>query len=66
MSSKSPSILLLVTQLERAGAQKVAFMQARYFHQRGYKVILCFFYDKYNLLAETKRVTPQSLPLLVR
>lgn len=45
-------LLLLVTQLERAGAQKVALMQARYFHQRGYKVTLCFFYDKYHLMEE--------------
>ncbi|HET59818.1 MAG TPA: glycosyltransferase [Chloroflexi bacterium] len=45
-------LLLLVTQLERAGAQKVALMQARYFHQRGYKVTLCFFYDKYSLMEE--------------
>ena len=52
MPPRNISILLLVTQLERAGAQKVALMQARYFHQHGYKVTLCFFYDKYNLMEE--------------
>lgn len=49
---QSTRLLLLVTQLERAGAQKVALMQARHFQQRGYKVTLCFFYDKYNLMEE--------------
>ena len=38
-----PRILILITQLELAGAQKVAISLARYFFQQGYPVILCFF-----------------------
>jgi len=53
-NSEFKTILLLVTQMERAGAQKVALRQARYFHQQGYKVTLCFFYDKYSLLDELR------------
>ncbi len=56
--NRSASILILVTQLERAGVQTVAFKLARYFHRRGHKVILCFFYDKYNLLEEVRRDEP--------
>ncbi len=43
---------MLVTQLERAGAQNVALIQARYFYQKGYKIILCFLYDKQGILEE--------------
>ncbi|MCP4541876.1 MAG: glycosyltransferase family 4 protein [Chloroflexi bacterium] len=56
--NKAASILILVTQLERAGVQKVAFKLARYFYRRGHKVTLCFFYDKYNLLEEMCRDEP--------
>jgi glycosyltransferase involved in cell wall biosynthesis len=51
-------LLLLVTQLERAGAQKVALLQARYFFRRGYSVTLCFLYDKYDLLQEFEKTEP--------
>lgn len=64
MTSEVASILILVTQLERAGAQKVALRQARYFHQRGYQVTLCFFYDKYDLLAEMSRQEPYQVKSL--
>ncbi|NUM43749.1 MAG: glycosyltransferase family 4 protein [Anaerolineales bacterium] len=51
-------IAILVTQLELAGAQKVAFTQARYFHRHGYETTLCFFYDKYNLLTTVQQQEP--------
>lgn len=54
-------LLLLVTQLERAGAQKVALTQSRYFHQQGYRVTLCFLYDKYNLISEFSQQEPFPL-----
>jgi glycosyltransferase involved in cell wall biosynthesis len=57
-SNRRISILILVTQLELAGAQKVAILQARYFHQLGFRVILTFFYDKYGLLEEIRRQAP--------
>jgi glycosyltransferase involved in cell wall biosynthesis len=44
------SILLLVTQYELAGAQKIAHYLARYLHEKGQQVYLCFFYDKYGQL----------------
>jgi glycosyltransferase involved in cell wall biosynthesis len=40
------SILLLGTQMATGGAQKVLLDQARWFHQRGHKVLVAFFYDK--------------------
>jgi glycosyltransferase involved in cell wall biosynthesis len=52
MNYSKSKLLILITQMERAGAQKVAITQAHYFHERGYNVTLCFFYDKYNLVAE--------------
>jgi len=64
MISEVSSILILVTQLERAGAQKVAMRQARYFLSRGYQVTLCFLYDKYNLLAEMRRREPYQVVIL--
>ena len=54
MPDERLSLLLLVTQLERAGAQRIAFLQARYFHRLGYEVTLCFFYDKYELVEEVR------------
>lgn len=54
-------IMILVTQLERAGAQKIAIAQARHFHQCGYRVTLCFFYDKQKLLTELERSEPYRL-----
>jgi len=60
-SSKPFSILILVTQLERAGAQKNAFMQARYLHEQGYAVTLCFFYDKYGLMEEVCQREPYKI-----
>ncbi len=47
--SDSRSLFILVTQLELAGAQKVAVEQARYFWKNGYRVMLCFMYDKQGL-----------------
>lgn len=54
-------LLLLVTQLELAGAQKVALLQARYFYRRGYSVTLCFLYDKYDLLQEFEETEPYRI-----
>ena len=57
-------MLILITQLELAGAQKVAISQARYFFEQGYPVILCFFYDKAgikNTLVEKEPFTIMDL-----
>lgn len=51
-------LMILLTQLERAGIQKCAFNQARYFHKRGYHVIFCVFYDKYGLLNQVQKEEP--------
>lgn len=50
------SILLLGTQMETAGAQKVLLEQARWFHERGHAVTVAFFYDKEDLHAKWQRV----------
>lgn len=52
MSDSKPSILLLGTQMEVAGAQRVLLSQAGYFHQQGYPVQAVFFYDKQGLASE--------------
>jgi glycosyltransferase involved in cell wall biosynthesis len=46
MEKRSLSILLLGTQMATGGAQKVLLDQAKWFHQRGHKVVVAFFYDK--------------------
>lgn len=51
-STRPLSILLLGTQMATGGAQKVLLDQAHWFHQRGHKVVVAFFYDKENLLAK--------------
>jgi glycosyltransferase involved in cell wall biosynthesis len=43
------SILFLGTQMSVGGAQKVLLSQAEWFHQRGYPVMVAFFYDKEGL-----------------
>lgn len=55
------NIMILITQLEYAGAQKVAISIAKYLHSEGFNVILCSFYDKYNIYDELKRVLPFTL-----
>ncbi|MCL4256983.1 MAG: glycosyltransferase family 4 protein [Anaerolineales bacterium] len=52
MSAPKPSILLLGTQMEVAGAQRVLLSQAEYLHQHGYPVQAVFLYDKQGLAAE--------------
>ena len=52
------SIFILVTHLERAGAQHVAFAQARYLHAQGHRVVLGFLYDKQGLYGEVRRAEP--------
>lgn len=49
MSSHKPSILLLGTQIEVAGAQRVLLSLASYFHRNGYPVQAVFVYDKQSL-----------------
>lgn len=49
------SIFILVTHLERAGAQNVAFAQARYLHAQGHRVMLGFLYDKQGLYDDVAR-----------
>jgi L-malate glycosyltransferase len=51
MEKHSLSILLLGTQMATGGAQKVLLDQAKWFHQRGHKVVVAFFYDKENFHA---------------
>ncbi len=52
------SVVILVTQMEHAGAQRVALAQAYHLHERGYEVTLCFFYDKGGLLTDIQRQAP--------
>ena len=40
-----PSILFLGSQMTVAGAQHILLAQARWFHERGYRVVVAFFYD---------------------
>ena len=60
-SDKKYKILILMTQLERAGVQKCAMNQSRYFHQHDYDVTLCFFYDKYGLLKDIEDTEPYRI-----
>jgi hypothetical protein len=46
---KQVRILLLGTQMEVAGAQRMLLSQARWFDMHGYKVKAVFFYDKQGL-----------------
>lgn len=68
-------LFILVTQLELAGAQRVAIEQARYFWNRGYYVALCFLYDKQGLIRDLIACEPypvmnldmkRSLPSFIR
>lgn len=43
------SILLLGTQMEYGGAQRMLLAQAEWFHQRGHRVQVAFLYDKQGL-----------------
>lgn len=45
----SKSILFLGSQMAVGGAQRVLLMQAKWFHERGYRVTAAFFYDKEGL-----------------
>jgi glycosyltransferase involved in cell wall biosynthesis len=56
------SILLLGTQMATGGAQKVLLDQARWFHERGYKVWSVFFYDKAGL--QTKWQAASDFPVI--
>lgn len=40
-----PSILFLGSQMTVAGAQHILLAQARWFHERGHRVVVAFFYD---------------------
>lgn len=44
-----PAILFLGTQMAVGGAQRMMLLQARWFHQQGYRVFAIFFYDKEGL-----------------
>jgi glycosyltransferase involved in cell wall biosynthesis len=57
MSNQHLSILLLGTQMEIGGAQKVLLDQANWFHQRGHKVFAVFFYDKEGLQSRWQAVS---------
>ncbi|TAK11328.1 MAG: glycosyltransferase [Anaerolineae bacterium] len=50
-TDKKPAILLLGSQMARAGAQEVLLTQARWFQQQGYPVTAAFFYDRDGLAA---------------
>lgn len=58
--TKEPKIkiLLLITQMERAGAQKVIITLADFLHRQNYDVTLCFLYDKGNNIPELQRKHP--------
>lgn len=57
MEKRSLSILLLGTQMATGGAQKVLLDQAKWFHQRGHKVVVAFFYDKEGFLSKWQAVS---------
>ena len=58
---RSLSILLLGTQMATGGAQKVLLDQARWFHDRGYKVSVIFLYDKEGLCEKWQAFTPVKI-----
>lgn len=43
---EKPSILFLGSQMATGGAQHLLLEQARWFHQRGHRVVAAYFYDK--------------------
>ena len=58
-AGQSPiSILLLGTQIATGGAQKVLLDQANWFHVRGHKVTVAFFYDRDGLRKKWQDVSP--------
>ncbi|MCW5886761.1 MAG: glycosyltransferase [Anaerolineales bacterium] len=58
MASQKPSILLLGTQMEMAGAQRVLFFLAEYLYAQGFAVQVAFFYDKQSLAAKWQSEHP--------
>lgn len=58
---KTQRILILITQLERAGAQKAAFTLADYLHAQGHSVTLAFLYDKEGWMAEAQANSPYTV-----
>jgi len=44
-----PPITFLGTQMATGGAQRMMLLQARWFHQQGYRIFAIFFYDKERL-----------------
>lgn len=56
--STRKGIVLLVTQLERAGAQQVAMLLARHFCSGEQRTVLCFFYDKGGYADDFLRTEP--------
>jgi glycosyltransferase involved in cell wall biosynthesis len=55
---KNINILLLGTQMEKAGAQHVLLSQARWFHEKGHTVQAVFFYDKQGLAKTWQAASP--------
>ncbi len=53
-----PSILFLGSQMTVAGAQHILLTQARWFHERGYQVVVAFFYDLDGLHKKWQEETP--------
>ncbi len=54
MITPKKKILLLGTQMQMGGAQKVLFTQANWFHNRGHEVVTAFLYDKKNIARDWK------------
>jgi glycosyltransferase involved in cell wall biosynthesis len=57
-----PAILFLGTQMAVGGAQRMLLLQARWFHQQGYRVFAGFFYDKEGLYDRWK--SEQEYPII--
>lgn len=57
-TEKKPAIVLLGSQMARAGAQEVLLMQARWFHEQGYPVTAAFFYDRDGLASTWQAGAP--------
>jgi glycosyltransferase involved in cell wall biosynthesis len=55
---KTPSLLLLGTQMATGGAQKVLLDQADWFQAHGYKVTAAFFYDRDDLYEKWRKAFP--------
>ena len=60
-SEHTPSILLLGSVIAVGGAQEVQLLQARWFHQQGYRLQAAFFWDRDGLYEQWRTSWPVPL-----